>query len=73
VYQNITQLVKQLYPPPPIEKEKKKKDSRYIALGADIMCQARDLCDALQAEVPLHINTCGMSRTNSWVWGKMMV
>ena len=54
-------------------KRKKKKDSRYIALGADIMCQARDLCDALQAEVPLHINTCGMSRTNSWVWGKMMV
>ena len=55
------------------KKEKKKKDSRNIALGAGIMCQARDLSDALQAEVPLHINTCGMSRMNSWVWGKMMV
>ena len=58
---------------PPYKKKKKKKDSRHIALGAGIMYQVRDLSDALQAEVPLHISTGGMSRMNSCVWGKMMV
>ena len=55
------------------KRRKKKKDSRHISQGAGIMCQVRGLSDALQAEVPLHINTCGVSRTISWVWGKMMV